>query len=417
MISLTVISSIILLTNAIQGYASIITSSLFILLPINGIIASYLFLNSDTQNKQRQAHTISNLQQCLIGQQRTIQMLRARIAELEDLARESMLSEELSDLLQASRTIEEVCGVVELVIPQSFPGYSGALYIYDEQDQQAEKKVSWGRYPPHQCVLDVNMALLQTHHEPQQIKRRLSQHYQQQLNTTAGHHICVPMLSQNELVGVLYLHCDKEQVDNTQKQLAITLAEYIGLAISNLSLREKLRDQAIRDPLTNVFNRRYMEETLELELARARRSGNTLGIMMIDLDHFKKINDTLGHSTGDAVLRALGDFLRRHVRSGDIVCRYGGEEFVMIIPSITLTTLLNRAEEIRQGVKTIDMVQRNLGISGLSLSIGIAVFPTHGTHRHMLLSSADAALYNAKDIGRDCVVTAEEITTTHTKVE
>jgi len=178
------------------------------------------------------------------------------------------------------------------------------------------------------------------------------------------------------------------------------------LYTTNLKLSETLRQQAIRDPLTHLFNRRYMEETLERELSRAERNQSSLGIVFLDIDYFKRFNDQYGHNMGDRILLEFGGFLKTHVRKEDIACRYGGEEFVLILPDTCLEVVCQRAEEIRTGVKQLDLSQYEKHSSGITLSIGVSVFPVHGLNAENLLRTADTALYRAKANGRDCVCIA-----------
>jgi len=222
-------------------------------------------------------------------------------------------------------------------------------------------------------------------------------------------YLCVPMMAQGEALGVLHLAAAQEQMRLTEAHqgLAQTVAEQLSLALANLRLRETLRNQSIRDALTGLFNRRYLEETLERELYRAARSQHPLGIIMLDLDHFKHFNDTFGHDAGDLVLRELGQLLQAHIRGSDIACRYGGEEFTLILPEAPLETTRERAETLRIAVKRLVVQHRGQPLGALSMSLGVAAFPEHGAAADGLLHMADQALYQAKREGRDRVVVAE----------
>jgi len=169
------------------------------------------------------------------------------------------------------------------------------------------------------------------------------------------------------------------------------------------ALQASLREQAIRDPLTGLFNRRYLEETLERELARAERQGQPVGIIMMDIDHFKSTNDTFGHEAGDLMLRVLGDMLLAESRRGDIACRYGGEEFLVILPGASLDTARRRAEQWRADFETLRVAYSGSALQG-TLSLGVVAFPHHGRTRDDLLRAVDKALYAAKSAGRNCVV-------------
>jgi len=171
-------------------------------------------------------------------------------------------------------------------------------------------------------------------------------------------------------------------------------------------LREILRNQSIRDPLTGLFNRRYMEETLEREVRRARRGTRPMGVLMLDLDRFKQLNDTSGHEAGDAFLREMGELLQRSLRREDIACRYGGEEFVVVLPDASLEDARRRAEQIREAIKMLRISSQGAIVGPLTASIGVAGFPDHGLSGETLVRAADTALYRAKREGRDRVVVA-----------
>jgi diguanylate cyclase (GGDEF)-like protein len=235
--------------------------------------------------------------------------------------------------------------------------------------------------------------------------------------TFRGSTLCVPMMAQGEALGVLHLQgaggaalatSVRVPINNAVERLATSLAEHISLALANLKLRETLRYQSIRDPLTGLFNRRYLEDSILRELQRAARKQRPLGIIMLDVDHFKKYNDTYGHQAGDALLRGIGALLQRNTRGDDIACRYGGEEFIIILPEAPLEIARQRAERLREEAN-------NLATHGdpgraVSLSFGVAAFPEHGVNAMDLLRAADRALYRAKGAGRDRVMVAEGAT-------
>jgi diguanylate cyclase (GGDEF)-like protein len=209
---------------------------------------------------------------------------------------------------------------------------------------------------------------------------------------------------------VLALGRDKAGYEFTTDQIQFGrfFANLTALVLNNVQLREALQEQSIRDPLTGLFNRRYMEETLKREMRRVTRQLHPLGIIMIDIDHFKHFNDTYGHNLGDRLLQSLGQFLQSHVRGEDVACRYGGEEFILILPTTSLETAQERAEHLRQEVKRLQVQDDDHSSQGITLSLGIAIYPEHGRTMQAALRAADAALYRAKQDGRDRVVVAEE---------
>jgi diguanylate cyclase (GGDEF)-like protein len=225
-------------------------------------------------------------------------------------------------------------------------------------------------------------------------------------------YLCVPLLAQGETLGLLHLasgvpagaggrRAGRPLWTEAKQRLMTTVPEQLGLALANLRLREKLRSESIRDALTGLFNRRYMEESLDLELARAERGRHPVGVVLVDVDHFKRVNDTYGHAGGDAVLAALGALLRASVRGGDLACRLGGEEFLLILPGTPLVELARRAEELRAAVRGVQVVHHGQPLGPITVSMGVAAAPDHGTTRDALLRAADAALYRAKAAGRD----------------
>ena len=175
-----------------------------------------------------------------------------------------------------------------------------------------------------------------------------------------------------------------------------------------IELEESLKEQAIRDPLTGLYNRRYMEEILGREIKRAERKGSEIGLILADIDHFKKINDSYGHQAGDLVLKIIGKFLLENVRGGDVVCRFGGEEFLLILPEASKQATVARAEKLCRDVRDCQIEYRNRQIGPISFSAGVSSFPQHGDTTDKLVHSADMALYEAKEAGRDRVVLHSE---------
>ena len=227
-------------------------------------------------------------------------------------------------------------------------------------------------------------------------------------------------MAQNEALGIVSLQMRRGQEqheptprssDEAERQLAEVLAKQVALALGNLKLKESLKNQSICDPLTGLFNRRYMEESLEREFSRANRNKSSVAIVMMDLDHFKRFNDAFGHQAGDALLRAFGDLLKRSTRGQDIACRYGGEEFVLVLTDSNLSGRSATAEILRQQVKQLSVEYAGQLLGAVSVSMGVALFPDHGTTMGDVLRASDQALYCAKREGRDrvSVWTAEAV--------
>ncbi len=198
------------------------------------------------------------------------------------------------------------------------------------------------------------------------------------------------------------------RLDKDAQELLAFAAETFSVVLSNLRLQETLRYQAVMDPLTGLYNRRHMEVTLERELARAKRSGEPLAVLMTDIDHFKHYNDSQGHDAADVVLAAVARELSTHSRAEDIACRYGGEEFLLVMPGIKSQDVLARAEQLRANVEKLTPRFHGDTLPGVTLSLGLAVYPDQGGTIEALIRNADGALYQAKKSGRNCVRMADK---------
>lgn len=215
-----------------------------------------------------------------------------------------------------------------------------------------------------------------------------------------------PILNNEKSIGVLAFGRSKPNYEFTEEQIQFgsLFASLTALIIINSQLRDTLKQQSIHDLLTGLFNRRYMEETLKQEISRAVRNNHSLGIIMLDIDYFKNFNDSFGHLAGDSLLRQLGGFLQKNIRTEDVACRYGGEEFLLIMPNVSLETVKTRAELLREGISKLHWQEKKA-----TASFGIGMYPQHGETMDSLIRSADAALYCAKENGRNRVEVAAEI--------
>lgn len=338
--------------------------------------------------------------------------LKNGLAELDQRNHEMMLLTELSNLLQACQTSDEAYMIISETVSKIFPETGGGLYIINGDKDLVEAVAVWGTLLPEEHVFAPNDCLALRRRRPHFVAEdHPSLQCKHILNEPVASSICVPMTSQEGVFGIFHLRHIGQQRKGLKlfdQGLVETVADTVALALTNLMLRETLRNQSIRDPLTGLFNRRFMDESLEREVHRAARSKRSLGIIMLDLDHFKKFNDTFGHEAGDTVLRELGDFLKSHIRKGDIPCRYGGEEFMLLLPEASLEITRQRAQQLCEEVRNLRVQHRNQMLGKLTLSLGVAVFPTHGELPDDVVRAADAALYRAKKEGRDRVAVAEQ---------
>jgi diguanylate cyclase (GGDEF)-like protein len=351
------------------------------------------------------------------GNQRTAQLeetnckLSSWVDELTQTSREIALLNQMSDLLQACQTVEETDGVIVQLARQLFPADSGVLSRYNADQNAFEVVTAWGEPVPNQelFLVDDCWALRRgkvysvENHETDLLCKHLD-------HAPQNGYICLPMVAQGETLGLLHLQwgatdtplseeARKAQFES-KKQLITTVTEQFALALANLKLREMLRIQSIRDQLTGLYNRRHMEDTLGREVHRAKRRNAPLGVIMLDVDHFKKFNDTYGHEEGDKLLHDLGAILQSNIRQEDVPCRYGGEEFLIILPDAPLEAAVRRAEFLRQKIKSTLRVQQQ----SVTVSMGVAVYPEHGLLAEGIVAAADEALYAAKHMGRDRVV-------------
>ena len=361
---------------------------------------------------QHLQHEVNERKQMEATLQETNRRLEEMVAQVEERNRTMSLANEMADMLQACQTSEEAYLTIGNFMPRFFPDDAGALYMLNNSRNLFEVVAKWGKDPPTLAAFAPDECWsVRRGHLHRVVNPQDALPCRHVVRTVAGGYLCVPLIAQGETLGVFHLRPGPSAEDLPPElaagkdQLALTLAEDMAMALANLRLRETLRSQAIRDPLTGLFNRRYLEETMEREINRVKRQETYLGVIMMDLDHFKQYNDTFGHSAGDELLRALSNLLKSHIRGEDIACRYGGEEFLLILPGVSLEVALARAESLRQAVK--EMHQHSPGLKPTTLSLGVAVYPDHGDTGLHLIQAADAALYRAKQAGRDRVMVAE----------
>ncbi|MHB9092575.1 MAG: sensor domain-containing diguanylate cyclase [Chloroflexota bacterium] len=342
--------------------------------------------------------------------------LTSWVGELEQRDRQNALLNEMGDLLQACHSLEELSAVVARSAQHLFPLTSGGLFVLRPSRDLLEATNTWGEHPPAgETFGPADCWALRRGRVHAVSDPSSGPHCKHLSPVSPTNYLCVPLAAQGDMFGVLHLAVDPaaapreesaQPIAQTREQLATMVGERIALQMANLRLRQTLRDQAIRDPLTGLFNRRYMEETLERELYRCARATRPLSVVMLDVDHFKRFNDLHGHGAGDAVLAALGNYLRTHVRREDIACRFGGEEFALILPDADLEAACGRAEEICLGLRQLALQYRDQPLTNVSVSLGVAAFPQHAGSAEGVMRAADEALYAAKSAGRDQVVVA-----------
>ncbi|KAA1424184.1 sensor domain-containing diguanylate cyclase [Nocardioides antri] len=334
------------------------------------------------------------------------QRVQERTAELESVNANVLRLAELGNLLAACETATEAFAMVEHGLKTMFDHLSGAMYLYRASRNILELRTSWGEVDatesmnPRDCwglrrghshFVEMDSATLSCEHVSEQ----------------TGDSICIPMSAHGETLGMLHVIGHRTSTTGMvpftplQRQLTVLVAEQVSLAFANIGLRERLGIQALRDPLTGLRNRRFADEWIHQEVARGERNDRSLGVIMIDIDHFKRVNDTYGHDAGDAMLKAIAQMLEQALRPQDLPCRYGGEEFLVLVSEVDVTTLHDRAEELRRQVEVLSVEFRRTTLPPVTMSAGVAVYPEHGKTAGEIIEAADAALYAAKRAGRN----------------
>ena len=333
----------------------------------------------------------------LAGSVQELQLAGDRLRELQHSA----------SMLQSCRSTDEAMEIARRSFARLLPEAAGSIYLTRASQNLTEQRAAWGEAPasssavmaPNDCWA---VRRGQTYSISDHRHGTLCAHVHPKADAASFSTCCIPLVARGETFGLVHLSGAGEAAI-AHAQLVLASTEQLSLALSNLQLQETLRVQSIRDPLTGLYNRRYLEESLERELARCARRGQPLAVLMLDLDHFKRFNDTHGHDGGDALLAQFGRLLDESCRGEDIACRYGGEEFILILPEADVEAARARGEQIRSAVASLQVTHLRRSLGAVSCSIGVAVFPQHANNSDLLVQTADAALYRAKAAGRDRV--------------
>lgn len=339
--------------------------------------------------------------------------LQVLVEEATRRNHEVVLINRMVESLQSCLLRDEAFPIIVHFLQQIFERMSGALFIQKTSANLLEEVAHWGDplvgkevWPPDDCWA---IRRGRIHLSKSSNQWDCCRHLPAQ---APGFVLCTPLIAQGETLGLLQVQTadeiDASLIDRT-KDVLVRIGDNLSLALANISLRETLHHQVTHDPLTGLFNRRYLDETLGREIARVYSKKVPLGIIMLDLDHFKRFNDTYGHEAGDSLLEVLGKFLGTQVKQEGMAYRYSGEEFILILPEAHLDVIQKRAEEIRQGVSQLRVHHRGRVLEMPTISLGVAIFPNHGTTAEDLLRAVDDAMHRAKAAGRNRVVVAESI--------
>lgn len=342
---------------------------------------------------------LRRLRRSEIGRQKDkIVEMRTAQAQIEQLF-------SMTDTLQSAETNADAADVLKATSRVLLPGCGVALYVFNNSGDRLDLVDFWDMptgYAPFETLSPTNCWAIKRgkDHLNDPVHNSLCcSHYVGEVAS-----IEVPMLARGSVYGLLVLADragDGSNVD-AAKRIARALADSTSLALSNIALREQLRTQSLRDPMTGLYNRRYMEDSLERSISLGERKNQSTAALMIDLDNFKALNDSLGHARGDAVLKDAAAQILRAVRPSDIVCRYGGEEILVILPDCSLEEAAKRAEQVRA---RIEELSKNHGFE-VTASIGVSSLPECATSASDLLNTADAALYTAKRNGKNQIHTS-----------
>lgn len=372
---------------------------------IGAALQGFGVLSERTLQTQADLH---DTQQRLLLEQANLKQV---VQTLKQQTQEMILLNELSDRLQSCLDFDEACAVIQQFGELIFPDSCGVVFSTAASRNRLESIIAWGpqahtvaSFAPNDC-----WALRRGkphHHRPGEMGCR-------HINgASQSDCLCWPMMAHGETIGLLYLE-DPQPIaadGEAQSELVKLMEAFVGdiaQAMANLKLRETLQAQSIRDPLTSLYNRRYMVEILEREQAIALRNESSLALIMLDIDHFKQFNDHYGHAAGDALLMEVGQLLGSQVRAGDIACRYGGEEFLLVLPGATLQQAEERAEQLRQAIQALSVTYQGGQLDQVTASFGVAALPLHGVTGTVVMEQADAALYTAKREGRNRVAAAQ----------
>ncbi len=324
---------------------------------------------------------------------------------------EAKLLSQLDEWLQSCKSLNELFLIVARFMARLLVGSKGELYIYSNSRDALEGKCNWNTIDLHTTIAaDSCWALRRGRSYKYQtdglcFSCEHVEHHQHRV--AVEEYICVPIVAHGDTVGLLHIRFDHLGEGSARiadkGNFAIRCGEHISMAIANVKLRDELRDQSIRDPLTGLYNRRFFMDAIRREISISERRGATFGVISFDADKFKLFNDNHGHDAGDMVLRAIGDKLAEVFAAGEISCRFGGEEFTVLVPAADLAATTALAERLRDAIATMPVRYMDGFLPRVTISIGVSAYPGSGLQPQELLRRADDALYRAKEAGRNCV--------------
>ena len=329
--------------------------------------------------------------------------LEEKTLELEAKKRELIYLSDMADMLYSCEFEDEVYQVVALTCSKLFPNMSGCINIIANSKNYVQINSTWGSERSSKEVFSLsdcwalrrgklnllspcNAGLMCSHLIP----------------PVSGAHLCVPLFGQGEVIGILHIYA-LEEISREAQQITEIIARTLGIALNNLSIKQRLTYDSLRDGMTQLFNQSYMQNITEQRLAEADRAGQPLSVIFLDIDNFKSYNSRYGHMTANIVLQGLAKLLLKSIRSFDIACRWGGEEFVIVMPNMTLETLRMRVEQLRVDVEQMQLKDGDQILKSITASFGIAVSEPGITVKDFL-NRANQAMLEAKRTGKNRVM-------------
>lgn len=356
------------------------------------------------RDESGEVYRFAGIAEDITERKRAVDEITRQAEVLERGNRRLSLLGEMTGLLQTVVSVEEAATIVGGYMAQVHVGDSGGIYLFRESRNLLDLLARWGDQEvaggvvPDECW---GLRRGQAYRPPGPQPSLRCKHVQQ-VDGPSGY-LCLPMMVEGGALGLLHVIVGDESptIGEADALFARRMSEQLGLALANLRLREKLRVEAMEDALTGLFNRRFLEISLDREFARATREKKSVALVMLDIDRFKRFNDSHGHDAGDVALRQLGQVLMESCRATDLACRFGGEEFAVVLPDVTREAMEAWAERLLERVRLMKVVAEGLVLPKLTVSIGIAFFPEHGETTAEVIRAADQALYAAKKAGRD----------------
>ena len=343
---------------------------------------------------------------------RALTVFKKSLIENERLSAATRTLSELSEWLQSAKSESELYGMISSVLGRLMPECKGSLYIYASSRDVLEIATEWNGQSPTRSLHPEDCWSLRRGHAYVHGTSEIEFHCDHVHCGINENYCCIPIVAHGDTVGLLHLEYTLDASETAEEakarfadrvRLGLACAEHLSIAIANMKLREGLRDQSVRDVLTGLNNRRYLLEAARRELLRADRHKQPVSVVTIDVDHFKTFNDNHGHDAGDTVLRHVGETLRALFVDDAVPCRFGGEEFVVLLPNTGLEEAAVRAEELRAKIEGLTIRYGDGQLPPVTISAGVAASPVAGASLMELLRVADDALYRAKQNGRNRV--------------